>query len=256
MSWIADLDVEASQDLIADWHPYARGLIEMVQSGAMLPPETLVHAEIKEEITCRCGYHRRALTHLCLDCQEFDGCRKAFRSDMAAFRGLPPEVLEFVLVPENPVLREKKEALLALPRQVAPCLGSHKESGGDGSARPPRDTLLRRSTFAIVDDVNYQFAARLQGFEQTAPRAELEAIVAALEAVHEGLHYSGDCRSVINEAKRRVRCFQAEAPIWPPHPLQEHGDLWARFDELEKGRLDYFMFSWVKGHQDDEKHSG
>ena len=93
----------------------------------------------------------------------------------------------------------------------------------DASAARPKDPCLRRAAcaFWVGDGQGESAAWSLPGPVQTVYRAELFALLVAVEIFRGDLVVVSDCKGVVDEAER-IRKGGA------PSPTSRHADLWAR----------------------------
>ena len=86
---------------------------------------------------------------------------------------------------------------------------------------------------------------------QTAPISELWALIASTR-LSLNIHYYGDCKYVIDEARRRINAFPN--PVWPPTPLMTYGPLWKMFDQaLTTHGASGIKVTKVKAHREDHE---
>lgn len=119
----------------------------------------------------------------------------------------------------------------------------------DGSCQQQANPWLRRAGYSVVYDVGRQHARTiskaLPGLEQTAQRAELRAVLAAL---------AGESRQLrIKTDSSYVACGLQNLLDGASLPFDgEHLDLWHQVHQLLQLRFYPVKVSWVKGHASDE----
>ena len=100
----------------------------------------------------------------------------------------------------------------------------------DASAMRPKDPYLRRAACAFWagNHESESAAWALPGPVQTVYRAELYAILVALEVFRGGLEIVSDCKGVADEAERIRNGGRV-------NPVSRHADLWARYSGAHDG---------------------
>ena len=251
---LQDIDVEATQSAVKKLPRDDQGLVRMIQSGARRDVANLVHCGIRKDLRCSCGFEPETLEQMYLDCPDRAASRNVSNQLLAAFRKLPWDTLRHCLVPVDTGIIAARERLfdtVEAPQRTSISVDIKGTTAvkvwGDGSCRPPTCRLTRRSTFAIHSE-QYEYVSVIGGWEQSAPRAELMAILAALRLDIGELECIGDCKSMLDLARQR----QKVQVTWPPYPLMRNGDLWKLIDERFRVRPKEAKFTWGKGHSSDE----
>ena len=117
----------------------------------------------------------------------------------------------------------------------------------DASAMRPKDPCLRRAACAFWawDSKSDSAAWSLPGPVQTVYRAELFAILAALEIFRGEVEIVSDCKGVVDEAES----IRAGGGV---SPTSRHADLWARYrNALSAEGLSRVYVRWAPSHEKD-----
>ena len=118
----------------------------------------------------------------------------------------------------------------------------------DASAMRPKDPYLRKAacSFWAGDSKSDAAAWSLPGPVQTVYRAELFAILVALEIFRGDVEIVSDCTGVVDEAER-IREGGAVSPT------SRHADPWFRYKAtLEAGGLGRVLVRWVPSHEKED----
>lgn len=113
---------------------------------------------------------------------------------------------------------------------------------------------MRRAGYGVVYDGHRQrsrtVSKPLSGIEQTAQRAELRAVLAALSIENRPLHIKSNSKYVVDGLQNIL--------TGTPLPVDgENLDLWKQVAELISRRCHPVRISWVKGHATDmDVHKG
>jgi ribonuclease HI len=120
----------------------------------------------------------------------------------------------------------------------------------DGACTEPRDPRVRRAGWGLwlAPGHAWNSSGPLLGQEQTAYRAELRAIVAALEKFAGEVNVASDNESAVNAAKLVMQDPGISTVTWP------HNDLWMRLRNAVQHRPGRIQIRWVKGHRFEEGH--
>ena len=115
----------------------------------------------------------------------------------------------------------------------------------DASAMRPKDPYLRRAACAFWagDSKSGSAAWSIPGPVQTVYRAELFAILAALEVFRGEVEIVSDCKGAVGEAERIRACGRVS-------PTSTHADLWFRYkNALSAEGLGRVLVRWVPSHE-------
>ncbi len=232
--------------------PEDKGAMQSILAGSLRLGERLWQAGLSDSPTCPfCHMANESLTHCFWHCGAWAHLRldPDLPSD-ATRRAWPACTQECGIFLEDPELVAAQEALGAEVEEPVSALAEdaqqdeHTVVWTDGACRMSRDHRLRRAGSGIFYGPDHpgNKALILPGRVQTNQRAELFAVVVALECDTRSVEIRSDSMYVVKGA----------------HALQEHGaaalvvehtDLGRRLQQaLQLPGRGGVVFTWVKGH--------
>ena len=230
-------------------------MAEAMVRGALWSRDRLHRAKGGQEPACQCGHPRCTLHHAMYECPLLDQVRRsagataesAWAEQQLGRLGHSPALWTRGIVPKQ----LQGSTQVASPPIVQ--YGQNAEAGGfpdartlwtDGSGRCPRDIRRRVCSWAVVDDKGNWARGTLPGAQQTVFRAELFAVVIALEGTQGAIRIASDCQGVVEKAKRLI----VDGSV--VHPRQHHADLWTRALRAAADRT--VDIDWVPAHLGEE----
>ena len=211
------------------------GALQAVLGGSVVTQTVARHWRGGASTCPRCERAAETWNHRFWECPEWRDIRQR-----VAGHWVPAlhEVRATGILPQDEMLWRLREEAQARVLPAAPPTRM-RVVWLDGSAIYPKDPLLRRAAWAVVWWTGQGWCATAGPVagRQTSARAELAALVWAVEAAPDGVEARSDCQYVVRGALR----LQQGAAGW----LFEgrHGDLWCRL------RHRVFTVVKVKAHR-------
>ena len=235
--------------------PDSARMAEAMVRGALWSQDRLHRANKGVEPVCACGHPRCTLHHAMFDCPNTDAVRRTAgplaeqawaeqqlgrlgHSPALWTRGIVPKSLQGApLVASPPVTHCGDEA-------TVDSLGVSHILWTDGPGRCPQDRRRRTCSWAVTAGGEAWIRGTLPGQHQTVFRAELYAVVKALESTGGAVRIATDCQGVVRKA---LAFLGAHHQI---HPRTHHADLWKRAQVAAAGRSVNLV--WVPSHLGEE----
>ena len=225
------------------------GALKTILAGATWPNQIRAkRGEIQDPTCPHCKEAEESAYHRWWQCPAHQKHRlnHAIKERMAeaGFRlsELPDCFTNYGLVPESMAAETRSRDMQESDNRPQGPRKDVRKVWTDGSAINPRDPARRRAGWAVYygnEDIGCQ-RGTLKGKNQTVFRAELKALVHAVETTRGRLIVYTDCQSVEKVANQEVINLQGP-----------NADLWARFVKETKGRE--IDVQWMSAHLTEAK---
>ena len=238
---------------------YWRGTFSAIISGGFRSAKHFLKAGLISDSTCPfCGQQEEDIIHIFLDCPAWAATRLKYPgvdfewlrqrnacTKLCAIPVVPAAVLEFSKSGNSDDQLENPRPLSANDLLLETIKDSHVVVWTDGSCHLQDNPYLRRAGYGVIYDHDRlhsrTISKPLLGLEQTAQRAELRAVLAALIIENRPLHVRSDSSYVVDGVNNLLQ--GATVPF-----DGDNVDLWRQVADLLAHRFHSFRISWVKGH--------
>ena len=175
------------------WDAEQQAILRAALNGTFFTADHLVHRTEDHSGQCRFCGELDSQVHRHWHCPYFDSCRNHLtQAQIEAVLALPPVVANHGWVPEPPSLTKFRRLCLALPDETATFTWpSHLDDMlylfTDGSCLAPTSPWCRCASWGVAlgsidqDDFQPISSGVVQGWVQTAARAEILAVLSAFE---------------------------------------------------------------------------
>ena len=220
--------------------PTESSRVAALQSGALMFAEAQAKFDLTRSGLCHVPDNKE---HRLLTCPLFAAARVGHEATIARWAELPPCLKFHLLPPANSAAAELRALLHGTPD--GSCSFLSRPSVGvqhlftDGACSRPASAELAVAAWSVVNATTGNVVAsdHLPGILQTAPRAELFAVLSAVSWVRsfrvQGVIW-GDSLSVV-EGLSFLLEGQAPDPAWSNYDLWQR--LWDQLTDLERGQL-------------------
>ena len=236
--------------------PLDQARIGAVQSGAFWTPH--VHSKFdntKSQVCRHCGVKDDVQHRLC-ECPRFEQHRHDVRWVLDLWSVLPPCTTHHLLAPQCEFQKQLRQELVALPsgfvfEQVPLDLTRRQFLFSDGSCFQHAAPGLCLASWAVVHANSNKAlcAGQLSGELQTVPRAEITAVLCAVQWTQQ----MGCSTTLWCDAKHVVEGTVAVQAGEPIAPNGDNEDLWLQLrDALQLISEDDFYIRHVPSHMDSQ----
>jgi ribonuclease HI len=227
-------------------------------------PNNLLKLDLVDSLMCPfCSSAEEDVEHIFLSCPAWAHIRCKFpHVDLAQVRLLPActklcavpllprDIISF---PRNLSIEDTLEVsspLTELDYAIETIHDSFVFVWTDGACSHQESLHLRRAGYGVAYDPHGQHCRTvsrpLVGLEQTAQRAELRAVLAAVAIESRPLHVGSDSQYVVHGVTNLLKGYSL--------PFDgEHHDLWVQIEQFLLSRTEPFTITWVKGHATQEQ---
>ena len=243
MAGLQGIDAALAQLDISRLSPTERARVAALQSGALMFAEAQSRFDLTRSGLCpRCGIPDTK-EHRLRDCPLFAAAREGHMDVLARWDALPPCLKFHLLPPANPAAVELRSLLQQIPD--GSCSFFARPTSGvqhlftDGACSRPCAAELSVAAWSVISATDGVVIAtdHLPGLLQTAPRAELFALLSAVSWIRffgvQGVIW-GDSLSAV-EGLSLILAGQAPADKWNNLDLWQR--IWEQLAELEPGQL-------------------
>jgi len=244
--------------------PRDKARLQSLLSGSLRLQDRLHVAKIVDSPVCQfCHGANETVSHFLYECPAWQSIRQEYPTPAAHLRAdWPPCTLECGIMLEPPELaqwadqgasdvaiyadaQELEQKIEEVAGDIVPVAAPQRTIvWTDGASTNNADCRLRRAGcgvfFACRDERNV--SCSLPGRQQTNQRAELNAVVLALQAHAGPMQVRSDSEYVVDGANHLIQHKRLRA-------VEENKDLWQTLaSELDQRPPDHVQFQWVKGH--------
>ena len=238
---------------------YHRGTYSAILSGGFRSAKHFLKAGLTDDSMCPfCGQCEEDVAHIFAHCPAWAVIRSKYPSVdwtwllqapkctfLCAIPLVPSPVIQFYRsLPTSDEL-ETSHPLSAADLLLETIKDQHVVVWTDGACQLQDNMYLRRAGYSVVYDTSLQHSRTvskpLLGVEQTAQRAELRAVLAALKTENRPLHIRSDSTYAVNG----LNTLLSGSTL--PYD-GDNIDLWSQVQDLLSLRIHPVCISWVKGH--------
>ena len=224
-----------------------QGAARVIQQGGVWTQARLRERDGVEVPRCQwCGGPPETVMHRWWDCPAWSSTRRRLEEPPGPrnlLENIPSAILECGLplkgsVPIPPLAAGRDQV-------HEPVTDAAMRVWTDGSCTHPKDSRLRRAGWGLwAGELHpWNVSSPLLGQEQTAFRAELRAMVAAVEMFAGELEIASDCEAVVKTANSMLSGHRLDVT------MVQHSDLWSRFARVIQRRQGMITVRWIRSHR-------
>ena len=234
--------IRAARQANPDWGHLAEKMVK----GGFWAEDRLERAGIGEsQQCCYCACHNADLEHLLWDCPRWEEARKGAGDEAQLARvahalkqfGDCPMYSQRGIIPWHGAYGSL-ELAEAVEHADGQLLEHHDVVWTDGSGMHPTDHRRRACSWSVVWQGGH-LRGPLPGEQQSVYRAELYAVVRAVEESPSQVTVVSDCLGVVQQAQAVLSGGRTAA-------RRHHADLWARLHRAARARSARGEGTWVR----------
>ena len=246
------------------FNDYQKGIFSAILAGGLCSAKQFCKAGLVHDPMCPfCGLAEEDVEHIFLKCPAWTPIRLKFPSVSLTRLGNSDPCTKICAVPMLPVsinniahvapshdVLEIATPLTLQDPDLETKTGDYVVLSTDGSCKDQQNSFLRRAGYGVAYDKSLSHSrtlcSALKGPQQTAQRAEVRAVLAALCIETRPLQIRSDSKYVVDFFTLLLQGF--------PLPVDgEHIDLWRQIQSLILIRTHPISIVWVQGHVTQEQ---
>lgn len=256
------VDKDLLQGMLKQFKGYALGTFQAILTGGLRSAVNFCRMGLIFNPCCPfCGYATETVQHIFLHCPAWSVIRLHYSDVDLTWLQNQPECTQNCCIPLLPQAASTSPSVLwvkVMFETVSPLVpddhslehwdGKYVVVWTDGSCREQAVSHLRRAGYGVVYDFHLQHSRTISkpllGPQQTAQRAEVRAILAAILNEDRPVHIKSDSEYAVKFANNLLHGL--------PLPYDgSHLDLWRLFVQHTRLRVSDIKISWIKSHTSD-----